>query len=107
PMTEKETITGAENRVKNVMEKEPNADYWIGIEGGLEEFEGEFLTFAWVVVRSRNLVGKGRSGAFFLPEKIKDLMEKEHLELGDADDKIFGKSDSKRKNGSVGILTKN
>lgn len=34
PMGEEETFTGATNRVNNVFKYSPNADYWVGIEGG-------------------------------------------------------------------------
>lgn len=49
-----ETLTGAINRAANAQQAVPDADYWIGIEGGIEDDGVEMLAFAWVVVRSHN-----------------------------------------------------
>ena len=54
----------------------------------------------------KNKTGKARTASFFLPEKISELID-EGIELGEADDIVFGLRDSKKKNGAVGILTKN
>jgi non-canonical (house-cleaning) NTP pyrophosphatase len=63
------------------------------------------LTMAWVVIYARDgRMGKARSGAFVLPREVTVLVA-EGLELGDADDRVFGQSNSKQKNGSIGLLT--
>lgn len=105
PMSEEETLRGAMNRANNASKKVPNADYWVGIEGGLEEINGEMEAFAWIVIKSKEGVfGKGRTGSFFLPKKVIELV-KQGKELGEADDIVFGKTNSKQSNGAVGILT--
>ena len=105
PMSDAETLRGAMNRANNVSNLETEADYWVGIEGGLEEVDGELQAFAWVVVRSKDgKIGKGRTGSFFLPEKVAELI-KQGMELGEADDIVFGLTNSKQANGAVGILT--
>lgn len=106
PMTDEETLTGANNRVKNLVQIVPNADYWVGIEGGLQVREqGEMEASAWVVIRDRNgVVGKSRTATFFLPTEMARLVA-EGMELGDADDIVFGQTNSKQKNGTVGNLT--
>ncbi|MBZ9731756.1 DUF84 family protein, partial [Salegentibacter sp. JZCK2] len=82
-----------------------NADYWVGIEGGIEKTgEKEMQAFAWIVVKSRQYIGKGKTGTFFLPDEIISLIN-EGKELGEADDIVFGQNNSKQKNGAVGILT--
>ncbi len=107
PMSEAETLLGAQNRVKNARKKIATADYYVGIEGGVEIKQGEMEAFAWVVIQSKtNKSGKGRTGSFFLPKKIIKLIE-EGTELGVADDIVFNHSNSKQKMGTVGILTKN
>lgn len=106
PLTEEETIKGATNRVEGAQNKIPTADYWVGIEGGLEEINGEMEAFAWVVVKSKNgQLGKGRTGSFFIPQMVAELI-KQGKELGEADDIIFGKTNSKQANGAIGILTR-
>ncbi len=105
PMSEEETIKGATNRVNNVSRLEPEADYWVGIEGGLELIDEELAAFAWVVVKSKDrMIGKGSTGSFFLPPKVTEHI-KQGKELGEADDIVFGTSNSKQANGAVGILT--
>lgn len=105
PMTDEETYQGAFNRARNARLTRPEADYWIGIEGGCEEKHGEMLAYAWMVVISKDgLIGKGRAGAFCLPREVSDLV-RQGVELGEADDRVFGRANSKQANGAVGILT--
>ncbi|MEI6887281.1 MAG: inosine/xanthosine triphosphatase [bacterium] len=104
PRSEEETMKGALNRANNSYEAKKDADFWVGIEGGVEEYKEGMLTFAWIYIKGDKLIGKGRSASFFLPEKVADVV-KQGKELGDADDIVFGKSNSKQQNGAVGILT--
>ncbi len=106
PSTDKETFSGAKNRAENAKNKLPDADFWIGIEGGIEKNNSETEAFAWVYIISKTKTGKARTASFFLPEKITELLEK-GCELGDADDIVFNRKNSKKKTGAVGILTKN
>lgn len=107
PLDNSTTLGGALNRANNAMAKSKNADYWVGIEGGIEQTgEKEMQAFAWIVVRSKYTIGKGKTGTFFLPDEIIRLIN-EGKELGEADDKVFGLSNSKQNNGAVGILTDN
>ncbi len=105
PIGEKETLTGAQNRVKNIFHLD--SDYWVGIEGGSKHVGSGMETFAWVVVKSKNNhLSKSRTASFFLPPKIVDLIN-QGKELGEADDIVFGRTNSKQSNGAVGILTDN
>jgi len=104
PMTDAETLQGACNRAAAARVLRPDADYWVGIEGGVDEQEGEFLTFAWVVVLGSRLAGKSRTATFTLPDEVASLV-REGVELGHADDRVFGRSNSKQQNGSVGLFT--
>ena len=105
PMSDDETLRGAMNRANNVSNLVTEADFWVGIEDGIEEVDGELEAFAWVVVKSKDgRIGKGRTGAFFLPEKVAELV-KQGMELGEADDIVFEMTNSKQANGAVGILT--
>ena len=106
PMGDKEILLGAKNRTNNAMESFPDADYWVGMEGGVEEMEEGMGSFSWVVVKSKDKEGKAKGNIFFLPQKVIELIKK-GKELGEADDIVFGDNNSKQKNGSVGILTNN
>lgn len=114
PVGSLETLQGALNRAMAARLLMPGADYWVGIEGGVEEFTTEMLpeglqsaslaAFAWVVVLGRSQAGKGRTGTIFLPPRIAELV-RAGKELGEADDIVFGRSNSKQENGAVGLLT--
>ncbi len=104
PMSDEETLQGAINRAHNARAADTEADYWVGIEGGCEEKHGELLAYAWIVVESQAGSGKGRTGAFCLPHEIAELV-RQGVELGEADDRVFGRSNSKQMNGAIGILT--
>lgn len=103
PLGEKETLKGASNRVKNLSKIIP-ADYWVGIEGGSKKVGKGMETFAWVIIKSKNKISKSRTASFFLPQKIVDLIN-QGKELGEADDIVFHRQNSKQSNGAVGILT--
>lgn len=106
PFGDEETYRGAYNRAKNAKNTFPEADYWVGIEGGVESVENEMTAFAWVVIMDGNgRIGKSKTATFFLPEAISTLI-KGGMELGAADDKVFDRENSKQGNGAVGILTK-
>jgi inosine/xanthosine triphosphatase len=104
PISSQQTLQGALNRAQAAREQIPQADYWVGIEGGVEEVAEELSAFAWVVVLSAAMCGKGRTGTFFLPARVAELV-RQGKELGEADDIVFGRSNSKQENGAVGLLT--
>lgn len=106
PMTDNETFQGALNRV-NYLSTKAQADFWVGLEAGIYDHHGDLGVFGWVIVKSKdNKLGKGRSATFMLPGKIAKLI-REGMELGEADDKVFGDTNSKQKQGTIGKLTGN
>lgn len=106
PLTDAQTLQGALNRADNAFNKYVQADYWVGIEGGVEKINSEMEVFAWVVIKSSLQTGKARTASFFLPTQIAKLVD-EGKELGEADDIVFGHTNSKQKMGAVGLLTDN
>ena len=66
----------------------------------------EMLTIAYMCVYDpvKNKFGFGRTGSYTLPTKISELV-KGGMELGLADDQVFGRTNSKQDMGSVGLLT--
>lgn len=119
PLSDDETRTGALNRARGAARAAEKqglpADYYVGIEGGVEDIpvgQGglpEMAVFAWIVITSSEtagLVGQGRTATFFLPPKI-TTMVREGKELGEADDIFFERTNSKQGNGAIGILSGN
>jgi inosine/xanthosine triphosphatase len=104
PLSNNETFLGAKNRADNASKELKDADFYCGIEGGIGPIDNEMEAFAWVVVKSVDRYGKSRTATFFLPKQVVQLI-KEGKELGDADDIVFNRKNSKQENGAVGILT--
>ncbi|PZX58273.1 inosine/xanthosine triphosphatase [Algoriphagus ratkowskyi] len=105
PIGDEETYLGAKNRVFNSRNAFPEADYWVGIEGGIEEDAHGMYAFAWIYIENKfGLSGKSKTGTFYLPDAIKKLIHS-GMELGAADDQLFAQENSKQQGGSVGILT--
>lgn len=109
PMTDAETRRGARQRVAAAEQALPTGDFWVGLEGGVETLEGsagepELWAFAWVAVRWPGGAGEARSATFRLPPAVAHLVWS-GVELGEADDRVFGRSNSKSQDGAVGLLT--
>ncbi len=107
PVGDQETLLGATNRAEYIQEKIPKADFWVGLEGGVEfGKENDMSAFAWIVIKNGKMAGKARTGTFFLPPEIGRLV-RSGKELGEADDIVFNQLNSKQKNGAIGLLSDN
>lgn len=105
PFGDVETYTGAYNRAFAAKNAFPEADFWVGIEGGIDEVGEQMVAFAWIVVLNNSSgIGKAKTGTFFLPEAVSKLL-REGKELGEADDIVFDRINSKNEGGAVGLLT--
>ena len=105
PRSEEETLLGAKNRASHAKTLVPEADYWVGIEGGVDEDSQGMYAFAWIyVVHQSGKCSQSKTGTFYLPPKVVTLI-REGMELGHADDLVFQAQNSKQKGGSVGLLT--
>jgi inosine/xanthosine triphosphatase len=104
PFSDEETLRGALNRAHGAALLSPQADYWVGIEGGIEEHDQEMAAYAWIVILGQDMTGKSRTGIFYLPPRVAELI-RQGKELGEADDIVFGRSNSKQENGAIGLLT--
>lgn len=104
PMSSDETLRGATQRAQSAWQARPDAAYAIGIEGGVMPRDASLDVFAWVVVQNGQGIGRAQTGVFTLPQEVAVLV-RQGLELGDADDQVFGRSNSKQANGSIGLLT--
>ena len=106
PMDDEETRAGAVNRANNAYESNPDAEYWVGLEGGVENSGGGMLSFAWMAIQSPDgRIGVARTGAFFLPPAVAAFVGK-GVELGKADDIVCNKETSKQQNGAVGLSSR-
>ncbi len=105
PMSCEETLQGATNRANALTKLAAAADYFVGIEGGIEIIDETYFANAWVVILDRDgNVARGRSGSFALPPRVQELVQS-GVELGHANDQVFQKHNSKQQGGAVGSLT--
>lgn len=104
PLSDEETRRGARNRARAARAQVPDANYWVGVEGGVGTEDGGMAAFAWIVVLSGGATGQSRTASFDLPAEVVRLI-RDGIELGHADDIVFGRDNSKQKNGAVGLLT--
>ena len=105
PMSDAETLLGARQRAVAASASRPDADFWVGLEGGIDEQDGDLFAFAWAVLRGpHGREGRSRTAAFQLPPEVAELV-RSGVELGVADDRVFRRQGSKRRGGAVGLLT--
>lgn len=117
PMGDKETRTGAINRAREALQgaralagraRESKAadsqepDFAVGLEGGLEDSEGDLICMAWMCVLDAR-TGKtstSKTASFALPEAVTKLV-RGGLELAKADDVFFKRENSGQSDGTV------
>jgi inosine/xanthosine triphosphatase len=110
PVGDDETLRGARNRAEAARQDRPNADLWVGVEGGVIERDGALDCMAWIVVLGRRepdgpvIRGESRTATFTLPGEIADRV-RAGVELGAATDEVLGGTDTKSTTGTVGPLT--
>ena len=106
PNSEREMQRGALHRAQQALRLIAAADYGVGIEGGIVDNQDGMWAFAVVVIVDREARrSEGQTGRFKLPEGVAQLIREEGLELGAADDRFFGRENSKQKEGAIGILS--
>jgi inosine/xanthosine triphosphatase len=100
-----ETRLGAENRLKFIQTKYPEADYFMSQEGGVFQEGDKLYNRAWIMISDRDgFVGESSTSHFYLPTEIVKHM-KDGLELGHAGDKFFSTTNIKHSSGVIGELT--
>lgn len=105
PRSDDETRTGARNRACNACEQFPDADFWVGLEGGIDSIDDYLMAFAWMAVLGPGgRIGEARTVTLPLPPAVRDLVE-QGMELGDANDRVFSTVNSKHEGGAFGLLT--
>ena len=103
PLSDAETLQGALNRVQHAAHLVPQADYWVGIEGGVEERQGHG-SLCLDCGLDPHLLGKSRTGTFGVPEEVAALV-RQGYELAAAVEEIYQHTQVKSTTGAVGVLT--
>ncbi|HEY3341103.1 MAG TPA: inosine/xanthosine triphosphatase [Anaerolineae bacterium] len=105
PVGDEEMIAGATARAQAALCACMDADVGVGLEGGLLALREGLFACAWCACVDRaGVTGLACSGLFQLPPQVAELV-RGGMELGEADDRVFGRVNSKQNEGAVGILT--
>jgi inosine/xanthosine triphosphatase len=104
PMSDEETRIGALNRAMNAKALIADADFWVGVEGGVCPVAEGMEAFGWMAILGIRQRSLSRSASFLLPPQIAHQISSGH-ELGPAMDVLFKEKDSKTKGGAVGLLS--
>jgi inosine/xanthosine triphosphatase len=103
PMSSEATRLGAINRVK-YCQQHYQADYYLAMEGGVDELQDGPVTFAYVVIANQHLMSVGRSATLPLPPKVYRALQ-QGAELGPLMDSLFNTTNIKQRGGAIGLLT--
>jgi inosine/xanthosine triphosphatase len=104
PMSDEEARAGARTRATYAQEHW-DADYGVGIEGGLQKVEGYWFNSAWVVVVDRiGTEGMSNTTSVAVPDGLLPLIDAGH-ELREACDLLWGVSRTEYHGGLIGVLT--
>ncbi len=106
PRGHAETVAGAENRARRVLES-GSFDYGVGIEGGVAEYEGTdgLYLVMWAAVTDGAVVGHGTGPSLELPADIAARI-RDGEELGPVMDDVLGVDDVAKKDGAAGAFTR-
>jgi inosine/xanthosine triphosphatase len=104
PWGDEQTRQGAYQRACQVLQK-TGANLGVGLEGGLVETSVGLMTCAWcAIVDQAGKVGYGGGVHMLLPPVVAEILQ-QHGELGPAMDALIHETNTKQKQGAVGILT--
>ena len=117
PMTEAETRLGAQNRARYCFEHHSlksqsvdgndthGMDFFVAMEGGVDQFEEGAATFAYVAILNREgYLMTGRSANLPLPNKVYQRLQANE-ELGIVMDELFNTDNIRQKGGAIGLFT--
>lgn len=104
-----DTFIGAENRAEALIvvdkSKQLNADFFVGIEGGIIQHHERWFGFGCMCVIDKfGNKSFGTSPHFELPEEVYSRLLKGE-ELGEVMDEIMQQKNTKQNSGAIGFLT--
>ena len=106
PMSDDEMYQGALTRAKGALQRTKNADFGVGIEGGIHKYSyGWFERSLIVIINRKGDIGVGASGGLALPNSVINRIHKGKT-LEQAVDELFGTKNIGKGIGMFGIFTK-
>lgn len=105
PGSDDATRRGARTRALRSRDAVADADFWVGLEGGIEVMDSQLMAFAWMAIQGPSGdISEARSVTLPLPPAVKELVAG-GMELGEANDRVFSAVNSKQGGGAFGLLT--
>jgi inosine/xanthosine triphosphatase len=109
PISREEGLSGAYNRAWNCRKKGVEADFYVGMEGGMEKIEINhkdhyFLNFYNYITDGHQDSYSGATLAE-LPENVVYAVLEEGKEIGEVFDKMVSKEDIRSHHGAIGEIT--
>jgi inosine/xanthosine triphosphatase len=108
PLSEEETIAGAINRAKAVLDRVPNADIGLGLEGGLtfdDRYTNQWYLLSVCAAWNGRQLCLGKGLFFPVPNKAVERIQREGIELRTIIDEWSGTTGSNQRGGAYGLLT--
>lgn len=106
PWSDEEMLQGAMNRAEGALKAVPGADFYVGLEGGLQEL-GEWMMVKQVaVVISGGETGVGVSSGYDCPRGLLDQIKPQRDSDRRKIDAFFGSEEILSKEGPIGVLTR-
>jgi len=104
PMTALETREGAINRANFCKSSKVQADFYVALEGGIDQTLDGPMTFAYFAILDDEHQSIGRSASLPLPQGVYESLVS-GKELGNVMDELFNTTNIKQKGGAIGLLT--
>ena len=105
PTSDEETLRGALNRAREARSLEPEADFAVGIEGGLSRFDRYVLVKQVALVIKDDVIGMGVSAGYAAPERLLRQLDMASDESRNIIDSYLGRKEILSKEGVIGVLT--
>ena len=105
PTSDEETLRGALNRAREARSLESEADFAVGIEGGLSRFDRYVLVKQVAVVIKDDIIGMGVSAGYAAPERLLRQLDMASDESRNIIDSYLGRKEILSKEGVIGVLT--
>ncbi len=107
PMSQQETLTGAQNRAQKAWVADNSIDYAVGIEAGVFSIKTHFLVQGFAAVRKDDEVGLGCSVAFEVSPNLIAKIDPASDRSKQTIEQLLGRSDIFHEEGVIGVLTQN
>ena len=107
PMSDKQSIRGAVNRAKRALKSVKDADFGVGMEGGIHKIGKKWFESGWIAVVDKNgKIGLGTSARWEMSKKVVGKLN-DGNELAHVFQEIAKIENAKDAGGVMGLVTKN